>query len=44
MQNSEWSVIDRWVHTGAEFTVGKFGFHIPRRDQIALRRFTFVRN
>ena len=44
MQNSEWSVIDRWVHTGAEFTVGKFGFHIPRRDQIALRRFTFVRH
>ena len=43
LQNSEWSVIDRWVHTGAEFTAGKFGFHIPRRDQIALRRFTFVR-
>ncbi len=43
LQNSEWSVIDRWVHTGAEFTAGKFGFHTPRRDQIALRRFTFVR-
>ena len=43
LQNSEWSVIDHWVHTGAEFTAGKFGFHIPRRDQIALRRFTFKR-
>ena len=43
LQNGEWSVIDRWVHTGAEFTAGRFGFHIPRRDHIDLQRFTFTR-
>ena len=42
LQNGEWSLIDSWRHTGAEFTAGRFGFHVPRRHRIAVRSVTFT--
>ena len=41
-QNGRSVVLDRWKHSGAEFTRGRFGFHVPSRDQIALREITFT--
>ena len=41
-QNGRSVVLDEWKHSGAEFTRGRFGFHVPGRDQIALREITFT--
>ena len=43
-QNGRSVVLDEWKHSGAEFTRGRFGFHVPGRDQIALREITFTPN
>jgi hypothetical protein len=42
MQNGEWAVIDRMVHTGAGFAEGSFGFHVPGRSEIGLEDFRFI--
>jgi tetratricopeptide (TPR) repeat protein len=39
---SEWVELDNWKQPGSNFTVGKFGFHIPGRDQVGLSQFAFV--
>ena len=41
-QNGQSVLLDEWKHSGAEFTRGWFGFHVPGRDQIALREIRFV--
>ena len=41
-QNGQSVLLDEWKHSGAEFTHGWFGFHVPDRDQIALREIRFV--
>lgn len=38
----KWVELDNWKQPGSNFTAGKFGFHIPGRDQIGLSHFAFV--
>jgi hypothetical protein len=33
------TVLDRWTQTGANLSLGKFGFYIPGGDQVALSSF-----
>jgi hypothetical protein len=40
--NQQWTVLDTWQAPGADFSQGKFGFHIPGRDKIGLSSFTFT--
>ncbi len=41
-QNGRSVLLDEWKHSGAGFTRGRFGFHVPGRDQIALREMSFI--
>jgi hypothetical protein len=41
-RNGEWILLDDWRAPGANFLRGRFGFHIPGRDQVALSSFTFT--
>ena len=41
-QNGRSVILDEWKHSGAEFARGRFGFHVPARDQIALREISFI--
>ena len=41
-QNDRSVLLDEWKHSGAGFTRGQFGFHVPSRDQIALREMSFI--
>ena len=41
-QNGEWVLLDEWKHTEAGFAGGRFGFHVPSRDQIGLSFIDFV--
>ncbi len=41
-QNGQSVLLDEWRHSGAGFTRGRFGFHVPGRDQIALREISFI--
>ena len=41
-QNGEWVLLDEWKYTNAGFDGGRFGFHVPGRDQIALSFSSFV--
>jgi hypothetical protein len=41
-QNGEWTVIDSWTHSGSQFSAGRFGFHVPRQDRMALKSFAFT--
>jgi hypothetical protein len=38
----KWVELDNWKQPGGNFTTGKFGFHIPGRDQVGLSHFAFV--
>jgi hypothetical protein len=38
----DWIELDNWRQPGGNFTGGKFGFHIPGRDQVGLSQFAFV--
>ncbi|HEX4425030.1 MAG TPA: protein kinase [Terriglobales bacterium] len=35
-----WVVLDRWSESGANLSLGKFGFYIPGNDQVALSSFS----
>ncbi|MBI1983706.1 MAG: PEGA domain-containing protein [Acidobacteria bacterium] len=37
----KWIVLDSWKEAGLDFTEGKFGFLIPRGDEVAVSNFTF---
>jgi hypothetical protein len=41
LHNDAWTIIDRWTGSDGDFSQGKFGFHVPARDEVALRSFTF---
>jgi serine/threonine-protein kinase len=41
-RGQQWTVLDTWRVPGANFSQGKFGFHIPARDKIGLSSFTFT--
>ena len=41
-QDGPWTEIDRRAEAGGDFTNGRMGFNIPRRDRIALRSFSFT--
>jgi hypothetical protein len=41
-QHGEWTVVDRWNHTGARFARGSFGFYVPARSEIGLLDFSFI--
>ena len=41
-QDGEWVLLDEWKHTDAGFAGGRFGFHVPGRDQIGLSSINFV--
>ena len=36
-----WTVLDRWTLPGVDLSQGKFGFYIPRSDEVALSSFAF---
>jgi tetratricopeptide (TPR) repeat protein len=38
-QGNSWIVLDRWTPTGANLSLGKFGFYIPGNNQVALSGF-----
>ena len=38
LEDGEWAVMDSWSHTGGRFARGSFGFHVPGRSEIGLRR------
>jgi tetratricopeptide (TPR) repeat protein len=38
----KWVELDNWRQPGGNFTAGKFGFHIPGRDQVGLSHFAFI--
>ena len=38
----QWVELDNWKQPGGGLTAGKFGFHIPGRDQVSLSHFAFV--
>jgi tetratricopeptide (TPR) repeat protein len=38
-QGNSWTVLDRWTQSGANLSLGKFGFYIPGNDQVALSSF-----
>ncbi len=42
--NQQWRVIDSWEKPGGGLVGGRFGFHVPGRDQIALSDFRFTAN
>ena len=39
--NDQWIELDNWKKAGSNLTAGKFGFHIPSRDQVGLSHFVF---
>jgi tetratricopeptide (TPR) repeat protein len=39
--DDKWIELDNWKNAGGDFTAGKFGFHIPGRDQVGLSHFAF---
>ncbi|MEX2303389.1 MAG: PEGA domain-containing protein [Bryobacterales bacterium] len=39
--DDQWIELDNWKSAGGDFTAGKFGFHIPGRDQVGLSHFAF---
>jgi hypothetical protein len=41
LHNGAWTIIDRWTGSDADFSQGRFGFHVPGGDEVALRSFTF---
>jgi hypothetical protein len=41
LHNDAWTIIDSWTGGDADFAQGRFGFHVPGGDQVALRSFTF---
>lgn len=41
LRDRSWFVIDSWHSSGQPFKIGRFGFHIPGNDQIALSDFSF---
>ncbi len=34
-----WTVLDRWKQPGTNLSLGKFGFYMPGKDQVALTSF-----
>jgi hypothetical protein len=40
--DDKWVELDNWKQPGSSLTAGKFGFHIPGRDQVGLSHFAFV--
>jgi hypothetical protein len=40
--DDKWVELDNWKQPGSSLTAGKFGFHIPSRDQVGLSHFAFV--
>ena len=40
--DDKWVELDNWKQSGSNLTAGKFGFHIPGRDQVGLSHFAFV--
>ncbi len=36
-----WTVLDRWTQSGANLSLGKFGFYIPRDEQLAVSGFAY---
>jgi hypothetical protein len=40
LQGEQWTSVDRWQESG--LAAGKFGFHIPGRDEVALSHFSFL--
>jgi tetratricopeptide (TPR) repeat protein len=38
----DWVELDNWKSAAGDLTAGKFGFHIPGRDQVGLSHFSFV--
>ena len=41
-EKGQWTEIDRFEQSGVNVADGKFGFHLPGRRQIAVRRMTFT--
>ncbi len=39
-EGDRWRVLDRWTQTGANLSVGKFGFYLPGNDEVALSGFS----
>jgi hypothetical protein len=39
--DDKWVELDNWKSAGGNLTAGKFGFHIPSRDQVGLSHFAF---
>jgi hypothetical protein len=40
LQGEQWTTVDRWQESA--LAKGKFGFHIPGRDEVALSHFSFL--
>jgi tetratricopeptide (TPR) repeat protein len=40
--DDKWIELDNWKSAAGNLTVGKFGFHIPGRDQVGLSHFAFM--
>lgn len=38
-QGDTWSPLDRWISTGSNLSLGKFGFYVPGNDQVVLSSF-----
>jgi hypothetical protein len=39
-EGDSWVALDRWTPPGSNLSLGKFGFYIPRNDQVALSSFS----
>jgi outer membrane protein assembly factor BamD (BamD/ComL family) len=42
LTDGKWVELDNWRQPSSNLAAGKFGFHIPGRDQIGLSHFAFV--
>jgi hypothetical protein len=40
--DDKWIELDNWKSAANNLTAGKFGFHIPGRDQVGLSHFAFM--
>ena len=38
-EGGNWLVLDRFSAPGTNFTLGKFGFYLPGKDQVAIMNF-----
>ncbi|MCP5119054.1 MAG: hypothetical protein GY953_50265, partial [bacterium] len=42
LKDGAWADLDNWQETSADFSVGKFGFLVPKGDRIGLSDFSFT--